>query len=70
MLTLFGVSITNSLATLVSSLCARDYFCHWVGLAYYIPIGVCGENWEEDTATVSALMDIVGYAFGSIFFPY
>ena len=25
---------------------------------------------KEDTATVSALMDIVGYAFGSIFFTF
>ena len=44
-------------------------FATGVGLAYYIPIGVfVVKIGKEDTATVSALMDIVGYAFGSIFF--
>ena len=71
MLTLFGVHVTNSLATLVFRCALVTIFATGVGLAYYIPIGVfVVKIGKEDTATVSALMDIVGYAFGGIFFTF
>ena len=68
-LVIVGVHVTNSAAMLVFRGGLVVIFATGVGLAYYIPIGIfVVKIGKEDTATVSALMDIVGYAFGSLFF--
>ncbi len=69
MLCIFGVHVTSSLSMLIFRGALVVVFATGIGLAYYIPIGIfVVQIGKEDTATVSALMDFVGYAFGSIFF--
>ena len=68
-LALFGVHVTSSLPMLIFRGALVVVFATGVGLPYYIPIGIfVVKIGKEDTATVSALMDFVGYAFGSVFF--
>ena len=66
---LVGIHETDSITMLLFRGLLVVFFAVGVGLSYYIPIGIFVIRiGKEDTATVSALMDIVGYLFGSLFF--
>ena len=68
LLAIFGVQKSNSYNMLMFRCVLIFFYACSIGLTYFIPTAVFSIKFgQKDTATVSALMDFVGYTFGSAF---